>query len=147
MGQSFYPNDCRHSKRRGFEHLQVTKFFQIQTDSSSMLRVIKLLVYLDWEIMNVLMENIAFGEGPHWKNGNLWFSDMHSQQVIKLAPTGSWEIVVALQDDQPSGLGWLPDGDLLIVSMQKRQILRFNGKDLLVHADLSQMANYHATTW
>ncbi len=112
-----------------------------------MLRVIKLLVYLDWEIMNVLMENVAFGEGPHWKNGNLWFSDMHSQQVIKLAPTGSWEIVVALQDDQPSGLGWLPDGDLLIVSMQKRQILRFNGKDLLVHADLSQMANYHATTW
>ncbi len=147
MGQSFYPNDCRQSKRRGFEHLQVTKFFQIQTDSSSMLRVIKLLVYLDWEIMNVLMENIAFGEGPHWKNGNLWFSDMHSQQVIKLAPTGSWEIVVALQDDQPSELGWLPDGDLLIVSMQKRQILRFNGKDLLVHADLSQMANYHATTW
>jgi len=100
MGQSFYPNDCRQSKRRGFEHLQVTKFFQIQTDSSSMLRVIKLLVYLDWEIMNVLMENVAFGEGPHWKNGNLWFSDMHSQQVIKLAPTGSWEIVVALKDDQ-----------------------------------------------
>jgi len=93
--------------------------------------------------MTVLMKNIAFGEGPRWKNGHLWFSDMHSKQVIKLAPTGSWEIVVALQDDQPSGLGWLPDGDLLIVSMQKRQILRFNGKDLLVHADLSEMASYH----
>ena len=89
------------------------------------------------------MENIAFGEGPRWHNGHLWFSDMHGQQVIKLAPNGSHEIILRLQDDQPSGLGWLPDGDLLIVSMQKRQVLRFDGKNLSVHADLSPMASCH----
>jgi sugar lactone lactonase YvrE len=93
--------------------------------------------------LTVLMENIAFGEGPRWHNGHLWFSDMHGQQVIKLAPNGSHEIILRLQDDQPSGLGWLPDGDLLIVSMQKRQVLRFDGKNLSVHADLSPMASCH----
>ena len=82
------------------------------------------------------MENIAFGEGPRWHNGHLWFSDMHGQQVIKLAPNGSHEIILRLQDDQPSGLGWLPDGDLLLVSMQNSQVLGFYGINLSAKADL-----------
>ena len=93
--------------------------------------------------MAVLMENLAFGEGPRWHDGNLWFSDMHGQRVIKIAPDGSHENIIRLHDDQPSGLGWLPDGDLLVVSMQKRQILRFDGEEIRVHADLSVMASCH----
>ena len=91
--------------------------------------------------MSILMDNIAFGEGPRWRRGHLWFSDIYSRQVIKLSPSGSWKTILTLDDDQPSGLGWLPNDDLVIVSMQKRQILRFDGKSLFVHADLCQKAS------
>jgi sugar lactone lactonase YvrE len=47
-------------------------------------------------------------------------------------------------DDQPSGLGWMPDGSLLVVSMTRRQLLRRSaGGDIRVHADLSGIAGYH----
>src|SRR6185369_13234034 len=47
-------------------------------------------------------------------------------------------------DDQPSGLGWRPDGSMLIVSMTKRQVLR-RAPDgaIAVHADLSHIATFH----
>src|SRR6185503_14310725 len=43
-----------------------------------------------------------------------------------------------------SGLGWMPDGSMLIVSMTKRQLLRrsVDGK-IAVHADLSGIASFH----
>src|SRR5438105_6157042 len=46
--------------------------------------------------------------------------------------------VEAELDDQPSGLGWLPDGRLLIVAMHQRAVMRRepDGK-LVLHADLS----------
>lgn len=91
----------------------------------------------------ILIDGLCFGEGPRWRDGWLWFSDMHDQKVRKVAPDGTSETVVELTDDQPSGLGWLPDGDLLIVSMTKRQLLRFDGSRLSVHADLSTLASWH----
>jgi sugar lactone lactonase YvrE len=72
----------------------------------------------------------------------LWFSDMHAQKVLKVDSQGNVETVVKLGDDQPSGLGWLPNGDLLIVAMTKKQVLRFNGSQLSVHADLSSLASH-----
>jgi sugar lactone lactonase YvrE len=68
---------------------------------------------------------------------------MHDQKVLKVQPDGRFEMVVQLEDDEPSGLGWLPDGDLLIVSMRKRQLLRFDGRQLAVHADLIDLATCH----
>jgi len=46
-------------------------------------------------------------------------------------------------DDQPSGLGWLPDGRLLVVAMHRRQLLRIDPDGVKVHADLSGVAAYH----
>jgi sugar lactone lactonase YvrE len=43
----------------------------------------------------------------------------------------------------PSGLGWLPDGDLLVVSMTDRRLLRFDGSMLRLHADLADLASFH----
>ena len=60
------------------------------------------------------MDSLCFGEGPRWRDGHLWLSDMHDQKVLKVSPDGHSEVVVALADDQPSGLGWMPNGDLLI---------------------------------
>jgi sugar lactone lactonase YvrE len=46
-------------------------------------------------------------------------------------------------DDQPSGLGWLPDGRLLVVAMHRRQVLRVDPDGVSVHADLSAIATFH----
>ena len=44
-------------------------------------------------------------------------------------------------DDQPSGLGWLPSGELLVVAMTPRQVRRVDGDGHVhVHADLSSIA-------
>jgi len=91
----------------------------------------------------VLAEGIYFGEGPRWHDSRLWFSDFYAHAVKSISPTGDLRTEVEL-DDQPSGLGWMPDGSLLIVSMIKRQVLRRSpdGK-ICVHADLSRIATFH----
>ena len=66
-------------------------------------------------------EGIFFCEGPRWHDGRLWYSDFFGHSVRALAPDGSDEIVLRI-DGQPSGLGWLPDGQLLIVSMLERRV-------------------------
>ena len=56
-------------------------------------------------------------------------------------PDGHSEVVVALADDQPSGLGWMLNGDLLIVAMRSKRLLRFDSNEISVHADLSELAS------
>jgi sugar lactone lactonase YvrE len=89
-----------------------------------------------------LVSGLCFGEGPRWHDGRLWLSDMHDHQVIAVDEAGSIERIVEVPH-QPSGLGWLPGGDLLVVSMTNRQLLRFDGRDLSIHADLSTLASFH----
>ena len=91
----------------------------------------------------ILIDGLCFGEGPRWRDGKLWLSDMHAQEVLCISPQGTSEVITRLPDDQPSGLGWLPNGDLLIVSMTARQLLRFDGTRLSVHADLSELASWY----
>lgn len=90
---------------------------------------------------------IDFGEGPRWRDGRLWFSDFFREGVFTLEPTvggGRRETRVVTVEARPSGLGWLPDGTLLIVSMLDRRVLalpRGGGDgDLRLHADLSEIA-------
>ncbi len=90
-----------------------------------------------------VLDGLAFGEGPRWHDGRLWFSDMHSQRVIALHPDGTAETIVEVPND-PSGLGWLPDGRLLVVSMRDRRVLRQEADGSLVeHANLSDVAPFH----
>lgn len=67
---------------------------------------------------------------------------MHAHEVLKFAEDGSRTRVVEVEN-RPSGLGWLPNGDLLIVSMVDRSLLRFDGSRLTLHADLSSLATFH----
>ena len=92
---------------------------------------------------NILLSGLCFGEGPRWRDGALWFSDMHGQKVIKMTPDGNSETIVEIKDDQPSGLGWLPGGELLIVSMSQRRILSWDGNQITLYADLSGLAKSH----
>ena len=93
--------------------------------------------------VRVLAEGIYFGEGPRWREGRLWFSDFYAHAVKSVSLAGDLRTEFEI-DDQPSGLGWTPDGSMLIVSMQKRQILRRSPDGRIrVHADLGAIAGYH----
>jgi sugar lactone lactonase YvrE len=91
----------------------------------------------------VLAEGIYFGEGPRWHDGRLWFSDFFAHAVKSVSLTGDLRTEFEI-DDQPSGLGWMPDGAMLVVSMKKRQVLRRtrDGK-VAVYADLGHIATFH----
>jgi sugar lactone lactonase YvrE len=91
----------------------------------------------------VLVEGLYFGEGPRWHDGRLWFSDFYDHAVKSMDTNGAVRIELEI-DDQPSGLGWLPDGRLLVVAMHRMQLLRLDADGLKVHADLSGIATYHA---
>lgn len=91
----------------------------------------------------ILIGGLRFGEGPRWHDGRLWFSDMHDRKVLAVSEAGEIETIVTLQDDEPSGLGWLPDNRLLIVSMRKRQLLCLDAGTLTVFADIAHLASYH----
>lgn len=90
----------------------------------------------------VLFDDLWFPEGPRWHDGRLWFSDMHAHQVFAATEAGERETVAHL-DGRPSGLGWLPDGRLLVVSMEERELLRLESSSLVEHADLSALASWH----
>lgn len=90
----------------------------------------------------ILLEDLAFPEAPRWHGGVLWFSDMHSQRVMTVDLDGHAETVVEVPND-PSGLGWLPDGRLLVVSMRDRKLLRLDAGGLCEVADLSSIATHH----
>lgn len=90
----------------------------------------------------VLLDDLCFGEGPRWHEGRLWFSDMHDHKVIALGLDGRAEVIVEVPQ-RPSGLGWTPDGKLLVVSMVDRRLLRLEGGTLVEVADLSPLASWH----
>src|SRR5258708_24909289 len=91
----------------------------------------------------LLADGIHFGEGPRWRDGRLWFSDFHAHAVKSVSLAGDLRIEFEI-DDRPSGLGWMPDGSTLIVSMHQRRLLRRTADGTItVHADLSQVAGWH----
>ncbi len=90
-----------------------------------------------------LVDGLCFGEGPRWHLGRLYFSDMHGNTVYAVDTSGNLEAIVKLDDDEPSGLGWLPDGRMLIVSMRNRKLLVLDSGVLAEFADLSGIATYH----
>jgi sugar lactone lactonase YvrE len=97
--------------------------------------------------LTVLADGFTFTEGPRWHDGRLWFSDMHAHTVMAVGLDGAVEEIVDVAG-KPSGLGWLPDGRLLIVSMEDRRLLRLDegpdGAPVLTEvADLSAIATWH----
>ena len=93
--------------------------------------------------MDVVLDGLAFPECPRWRDGALWFSDQHDRRVVRLDLTSGAAETVCHVEHQPSGLGWLPDGDLLVVSMHDRKVLRLSGGALAEHADVSTVATFH----
>jgi len=87
----------------------------------------------------ILVGGLTFPEAPRWRDGKLWFSDFYSQRVLTVDLAGHLETVVEVPQ-RPSGLGWRPDGTLLVVSMLDRRVLRVDAGKTHVVADLSALA-------
>src|SRR3954471_12713231 len=85
-----------------------------------------------------LANGFCFGEGPRWFEGLLWFSDMLGEAVHTSNMAGSLT-TLPLPCHSPSGLGFRPDGALLIASAQDRLVLRYDGETVVPIADLSEL--------
>ena len=92
--------------------------------------------------LQTLMDGLTFGEGPRWHEDKFYFSDFYSHKVYTLDLKGNHEVIVEVPN-QPSGLGWMPDGTMLIVSMKDRKLLSFRDNSLEERADLSGLAGFH----
>lgn len=96
-------------------------------------------------IATTVAEGFHFLEAPRWRDSRLWFSDFYGHRVHSMRADGSDLRQEAHVPGQPSGLGWLPDGRLLIVSMRDRRVLRREPDGTLaVHADLADHATGYA---
>jgi len=87
----------------------------------------------------VLLDGLMFPECPRWHNGKLWFSDMVARRVMTVDLKGNTDVIVDVAG-QPAGLGWLPDGRLLIVSMKDRRLLRLDPEGLAEVSALNKFA-------
>jgi sugar lactone lactonase YvrE len=92
------------------------------------------------EDRNIVIDDLAFGEGPRWHEDSLYLSDMHHNRVLRVDDGGQAH-VVAQHHGALSGLGWLPDDTLLVVEMEGA-VLRLGDGGLSVHADLRSQAPF-----
>jgi sugar lactone lactonase YvrE len=93
--------------------------------------------------LDTLLEGGAFFEGPRWHEGRWWVSDFYREAVFTVTAEGREELVLEVPG-QPSGLGWMPDGSLLVVSMRDHRVLRWSGDgEPTLHADLTEFCGGH----
>ncbi len=93
--------------------------------------------------MQIVADGFSYLECPRWHRGKLWVSDFYTHRVLAVDDQGQVE-EIAHVPNQPSGLGFMPDGSALIVSMRDRKILRRDAAGIVTeHADLSHLAPWH----
>jgi sugar lactone lactonase YvrE len=73
-------------------------------------------------LRELTIPGLKFPEGPRWRDGSWWVSDQLGGTVHRLHPDGSFECVFEI--DAPSGLGFLPDGALLVACMNEPRLVR-----------------------
>jgi sugar lactone lactonase YvrE len=92
--------------------------------------------------LHTLLEGGAFFESPRWHDGRWWVSDLYRHLVMTVDADGGTEEIVRVEG-QPSGLGWMPDGSLLVVSMRDHRILRWTADGVTLHADVGEYCGGH----
>lgn len=86
----------------------------------------------------LLASGLKLPESPRWHDGAFWFSDIWGGRVYRIDRDGTLDVVA--ECTMPSGLGWLPDGTMLVVAMADQAVLRVTGNGLTPYADLSALA-------
>lgn len=93
--------------------------------------------------LDVVSDGWSYLECPRWHEGRLWVSDFYTERVVAIDDRGHHEVMAEVPG-QPSGLGFLPDGRALIVSMRDHRVLRREQDgELVEHADLSGLVGTH----
>lgn len=91
----------------------------------------------------VLRDGLTFGEAPRWHDGRLWYSDFYRHAIFS-TDDGADERLELMVPHQPSGLGWLPDGDLLFVSMTDQRVMRRHDDASVLYCDISPYCGFWA---
>lgn len=89
--------------------------------------------------LSVVAAGLEFPESPRWHDGVLYFSDIFGRRVCRATGDGGVQPIVEVPN-KPSGLGWLPDGRLLIVSMEDNQVLAHDAGEVMGWSDLSSLS-------
>ena len=101
-----------------------------------------------------LSAGYTWPEIPRWHDGAFFFSDMYNHRILRLGENGKPTTVIdasARERLHPGpgvpekevvlgGMGWLPDGRLLVNSMHERVVLVWDGTTLELYADLRSLA-------
>lgn len=90
-----------------------------------------------------IADGFVYPECPRWRDGLLWFADQHDGVAYAIDGSGARRDQFAVPGG-PSGIGWLPDGDLVIVSMEEKRLYRRRGGALTPYADLSGVHVFHS---
>ncbi|WP_213958858.1 SMP-30/gluconolactonase/LRE family protein [Variovorax sp. dw_954] len=67
------------------------------------------------------VDGLTWPESPRWRDGALWFSDVHNFRVMRVVP-GEEAKAVAHLPGRPGGLGFMPDGRLLAATALDRKL-------------------------
>ena len=87
-----------------------------------------------------VLDGGRYFEGPRWHAGRLWFVDCMERTLLSLDASGKCEQHAKLEDDTPCGLGVLPDGRLIVLTMFRKRLMAYADGKLSLHADLSGVA-------
>ena len=90
--------------------------------------------------LRTVLDGGRYFEGPRWHHERLWFVDCLERTLLSISLSGSCERHATLSDDTPCGLGILPDGRLVVLTMFRRRLLTFANGKLSEYADLRHMA-------
>ena len=91
--------------------------------------------------LRLVLDGINMPECPRWHDGKLWLTDIWGHEVFEVQPDGTKRVVARFPDDEdPAGLGWLPDGRLLVTGMLQRKVYAVDASGAItVHSDLSTL--------
>ena len=89
------------------------------------------------------IDGLHFGECPRWHHGRLWFVDFYDGTVQSSDEDGTVRVELEVPGE-PAGIGWMPDGRLLVVSRKLRTVLRLEADgELVEHGDLKPTATFY----
>ena len=90
--------------------------------------------------LDCVFDGGRYFEGPRWHAGRLWFVDCMERTLLSLDVSGSCEQHAKFEDDTPCGLGILPDGRVVVLTMFRKRLMTYADGRLSLYADLSGIA-------
>src|ERR1700716_2023192 len=90
--------------------------------------------------LTTVLDGGRYFEGPRWHSGRLWFVDCMNRTLLSLEPSGEREQHAKIEDDTPCGLGILPDGKLVVLTMFRKRLMSYADGQLSLYTDLSGIA-------